>query len=148
MPGTCASVPSWCRYCGSAEQTQERLRMVFAGGLLLFGRQMGGLLPSSGRYPVDDGASVSPLRRASRPELPPMLLLTGSADQVVHAYMKCMVCMVCMVCMCMRACLHARTHAKQVLPYEHACTQVHVRMQHACTHVHVCMHALQAGGPV
>ena len=81
FPVSNAFVPS--KYGDSAERTQARLKTVLAGGLLLFGRRFGGLLPSPSRYPSDDAASVSPLRRASRPDLPPMLLLTGSADQVV-----------------------------------------------------------------
>lgn len=72
------------KYSHSAEATQRRLREVLAGGLLCFGRRRVGLLPAVGRYPADDAASVSPLRRAAqRSDLPPMLLLTGSDDQVV-----------------------------------------------------------------
>ena len=70
------------KYGHSAEATQERLRTVLASGLLLFGRRLGGLLPARERYPADDGASVSPLRRAGRADLPPMLLLAGGADPV------------------------------------------------------------------
>ena len=76
-----AFVPS--KYGNTAEETQARLRSVLAGGLMLFGRRAGGLLPAHKNFPLDDAASVSPLRRASRPDLPPMLLLTGGADQVV-----------------------------------------------------------------
>lgn len=82
-----AFVPA--KYGHSAEQTQARLKSVLAGGLLLFGRRRGGFLPAVDRYPVDDAASVSPLRRASRPDLPPMLLLTGSADQIVPCDQTC-----------------------------------------------------------
>lgn len=76
-----AFVPA--KYGASAEETQARLRTVLASGLLLFGRRYGGIVPAVANYPADDAASVSPLRRASRSDLPPMLLLTGSADQVV-----------------------------------------------------------------
>jgi acetyl esterase/lipase len=82
-----AFVPS--KYGLSAEQTQTRLKTVLASGLLLFGRRWGGLLPAAERYPSDDAESVSPLRYASRPDLPPMLLLTGSADQVVPCDQTC-----------------------------------------------------------
>ena len=72
------------RYAETAEKTQGRLRDVFAGGLMCFGRRRFGLLPSVRRYPDDDAASVSPLRRVSqRADLPPMLLMSGSIDQVV-----------------------------------------------------------------
>lgn len=75
-------VPSG-KYGHSAEATQARLRTVLAGGLLCFGRRLHGLLPAGPRYPVDDAASVSPLRAAHRENLPPMLLLTAEADPVV-----------------------------------------------------------------
>jgi len=82
-----AFVPS--KYGNSAEQTQARMRSVLAGGLMLFGRRAGGLLPSAECFPSDDAASVSPVRRAARPDLPPMLLLTGGADQVVPCEQTC-----------------------------------------------------------
>lgn len=72
------------KYGDDLETTQQRLRDVLAGGLLCFGRRWGGLLPATRKYPRDDAASVSPQRRASRrSDLPPMLLLTASEDQVV-----------------------------------------------------------------
>ena len=80
FPVESAFVPS--EYGDSAERTQARLRQVLAGRFLLFGRRLGGFLPQPA-YPADDAASVSPLWFASRPKLPPMLLLTGGADQVV-----------------------------------------------------------------
>ena len=73
------------KYTATQEATQQRLQTVLAGGLLCFGRRRFGLLPAAtGQFPADDGQSVSPLRLATRGEaLPPMLLLTGGADQVV-----------------------------------------------------------------
>lgn len=69
---------------GSAAATQARLRTVFAGGFLCFGRRLYGLLPAATKpFPSDDAASVSPLRLAGRPGLPPMLLHCGGVDQVV-----------------------------------------------------------------
>lgn len=77
-----AFVPEEHRH--SQEATHTRLRTVLAGGLLAFGRRWKGLLPAPECYPSDRGASVSPLRRASRrSDLPPMLLLSGGDDQIV-----------------------------------------------------------------
>ena len=67
----------------SAEATQARLKTVFASGFLCWGRRAFGLLPAAKKFPDDDAISVSPLRLADRVGLPPMLLLTGSADQIV-----------------------------------------------------------------
>ena len=52
---------------GTAEATHARLRTVFAGGFLCFGRRLFGLLPAGPAFPDDDAASVSPLRLADRP---------------------------------------------------------------------------------
>ena len=83
FPVANAFVPD--KYTGTQEATQQRLRTVLAGGLLCFGRRCFGLLPAAtGPFPPDDAQSVSPLRLAARGDaLPPMLLLTGGADQVV-----------------------------------------------------------------
>jgi len=72
-------------YRDTASTTQARLRTVLAGGLLGFGRRAFGLLPATEaeQWPADDGASVSPLRLADRAGLPPILLLSGAADQIV-----------------------------------------------------------------
>ena len=82
FPVANAFVPD--KYTGTQEATQQRLRTVLAGGLLCFGRRCFGLLPAAtGPFPPDDAQSVSPLRlAASGDALPPMLLLTGGADQV------------------------------------------------------------------
>eukprot|EP00908_Phaeocystis_cordata_P016012 Transcript_27223.p1 GENE.Transcript_27223~~Transcript_27223.p1 ORF type:complete len:429 (+),score=167.22 Transcript_27223:213-1499(+) len=84
LPVRNAFVPE--KHGGSAEATQSRLRTVFAGGFLCFGRRLFGLLPAAyAPAPAVDAAAaaVSPLRLAERAGLPPMLLLTGGADQIV-----------------------------------------------------------------
>ena len=48
------------------------------------GKTLAYLLPAAARFPTDDdAAAVEPLRHAGREGLPPMLLLTGGADQIV-----------------------------------------------------------------
>ena len=84
LPVASAFVPE--KHRGSAQATQARLNTVFAGGFLCFGRRAFGLLPAAftPAATIDAAAaSISPLRLADRAGLPPMLLLTGGADQIV-----------------------------------------------------------------
>lgn len=71
------------KYGHSAEATRAKLRAVLANNLLCYGRRFFGLVPPLQRYPADDAASTSPLRLANSSCLPPMLIASGDADEVV-----------------------------------------------------------------
>ena len=71
----------------TAAAAQRQLQVVLSGSFLAFGRRVRGWLPASSRryWPADDGASISPLSRASAPGMAPTLLLVGGSDEVVPA---------------------------------------------------------------
>ena len=71
----------------TAAAAQRQLQVVLSGSFLAFGRRLRGWLPASSRryWPADDGASISPLSRASAPGMAPTLLLVGGSDEVVPA---------------------------------------------------------------
>jgi acetyl esterase/lipase len=83
FPTPCIFVPEGTGATAAAAQRQ--LQTVLSGSFLAFGRRARGWLPASSRscWPADDGASVSPLSRASEPGMAPTLLLVGGSDEQV-----------------------------------------------------------------